>query len=1585
MKLINKILNIALFILFLGITIQSGYAFSGGDGTSGNPLLISTCQEFYDVGGNLSATNTYYALSNSIDCKNITWNYWTDTYPFNLNGNNYTVYNLSYESGLNTGILLGYMGSTFDVVIENIAFVDVNKSCTQANCGVLIGAMGNSGSNVTISNVRLDGVLTTVNSYHGGLVGWKNNGYINVQNTVINLNITGVGNQAGGFFGFLNRASSYTTLNNTISTSYVNVASASYCDIGTMGGGTAYLIQNSYGVGSRTTNGCRLVTVTTESSQGNQSAFPLLDFVNTWSITTGFPFLQTYTYLEPPIPPVLQMNNAYILPSPANASTPLEFYGNASNTGLLRFYYDVYKNGALYTSGTTNTDLFVNATYNIPTWEVTQSSYMFGVTSDFINNKVYFGFANNTGNGGRWGVYDVASNTTTELSTTDVGDWLGSFDIYRMYYEPVNDLVFLTSPNNFKFGYYDVSANITYQINDTSGVFNVVSDNVTGLVYYSWGNNVNTYNYTSNTTALAFVVPTGGYAIQSLYKKDNLIFYGSNVNGSFGYYNITNSVVTDLQETDTGDFFVGNNIESITDLNGQIYFIGNSGWETSPKVGVYNFDTNTTTDITSNMNLPSSTGYLRLFTINNNINPTHQDFIGVVSLSASNGTRFGIYDDFRQTSYQISASTTFGYDISYNSFDNRVYYAWYGHNFKSESFYIANLPPSGSDVLLGTLPAYTFQHNDNITLSVIANNYLPDTNSTPLNSSTITLINSIPTVSPIISPSVPYTYDTLVCNPNGFDADNEGLSYTYNWYLNTVYNSSTQNITSGLSPGQEWYCQAQAYDGYDYSFLVSSPTVTILIPNIQPVMNTIRFNPTSVYPNQSFNVYLNASDINGDNLRYSYEVYLNGALNSSGVLNEIGFVNNSFLLTDTGLTSALSIAGINIGTGVSVDTNNNLVYIALSTGTTPYGYFFVYNPETNISTDLTPYAEAVNITRSYESIYYDNYYDLLYLGGIGNTTNETNVRGLTVYNPSDNSVTDLVANNLVDNCITTNVFNGEMLSTGNDNLYIGGSNGKLCIYNRTSGLVTDLNEAWIGTSLMRTLRYDDVNNLVFFSGTQGKYGYYNISSQTLTDLTDTDVGNWISTNFAYLEVVNGLAYLFIGSNNYIGVYNFTTNTTDFITTIEPNTGGGVNGFSLQYDTINNLMYVSGKNYFTSYDITTNTTTDLTQFYNNIGYLTSSFTNHRILSYNGVSRDYIFQNNRFGYYSLYDLTDFVTEGVERFAVNISNVEHNDIWNITAYAYDGEYNSTIFSNIMSVTNYPPIVNPYFSPLIVYDDGILTCYGNGTDFDNDSLTYTYEWFENDVNVASTQNITGLTSGAEYNCEAKAFDGTDYSTSVNTTKVTVLSQTYFVMGEVSGISPDGGIRDNVIPVTCYVESYGTVPSYNLVYKIDANFNGTTVNIGYQTNNKALFDLALIPYGSNVSFTCGVYDGVNWNNNFTTTNLTRGHETKLIMFGDGSNEVMNSNTKYNKGLYADFYNEPNVTILSSFADCNGDDFYDYYFTYDDNRNITKEYFSCYNIPGIIPHKVGVYINKTNSASSVCGDKETTICKIERVYGVLVK
>ena len=108
-------------------------------------------------------------------------------------------------------------------------------------------------------------------------------------------------------------------------------------------------------------------------------------------------------------------------------------------------------------------------------------------------------------------------------------------------------------------------------------------------------------------------------------------------------------------------------------------------------------------------------------------------------------------------------------------------------------------------------------------------------------------------------------------------------------------------------------------------------------------------------------------------------------------------------------------------------------------------------------------------------------------------------------------------------------------------------------------------------------------------------------------------------------------------------------------------------------------------------------------------------------------------------------------------------------------------------------------------------------------------------------------------------------------------------------------------------------------------------------------------------------------------------------MFSRGEDEIMSANRPYFKCLKADFYDEANITIVSAFVDCNGDSYWDYYYTYTDGRNTTMETFVCINSPGIVKHTIGVFINKTGTNDLFCGTKTNGLCRIERTYEVLVK
>ena len=128
-----------------------------------------------------------------------------------------------------------------------------------------------------------------------------------------------------------------------------------------------------------------------------------------------------------------------------------------------------------------------------------------------------------------------------------------------------------------------------------------------------------------------------------------------------------------------------------------------------------------------------------------------------------------------------------------------------------------------------------FDRGDTISVSIYANDGL--TSGLSVTSSTVTVVNSIPTVPSVaVSPTAPIEGDEdLTCTASGStDADSDTLQYTFSWIDPDGYVASSTGPTSNLNDtlaaasttAGDWTCQVTATDGSAFSG-VGSSTVTV--------------------------------------------------------------------------------------------------------------------------------------------------------------------------------------------------------------------------------------------------------------------------------------------------------------------------------------------------------------------------------------------------------------------------------------------------------------------------------------------------------------------------------------------------------------------------------------------------------------------------------------------------------------------------------------------------------------------------------------------------------------------------------------
>ena len=121
---------------------------------------ISTCQEFYDLVNGKTSSVVIYLLTNDLDFSQFTWNESKNTETFEglLNGNGYTISNLTIENASSKNVNLIYKlkgGTIMNIKFDNIKLLGSNK--TSQNVGIVGQMVGGYVHNVSLTNITATG------------------------------------------------------------------------------------------------------------------------------------------------------------------------------------------------------------------------------------------------------------------------------------------------------------------------------------------------------------------------------------------------------------------------------------------------------------------------------------------------------------------------------------------------------------------------------------------------------------------------------------------------------------------------------------------------------------------------------------------------------------------------------------------------------------------------------------------------------------------------------------------------------------------------------------------------------------------------------------------------------------------------------------------------------------------------------------------------------------------------------------------------------------------------------------------------------------------------------------------------------------------------------------------------------------------------------------------------------------------------------------------------------------------------------------------------------------------------------------
>lgn len=178
----------------------------------------------------------------------------------------------------------------------------------------------------------------------------------------------------------------------------------------------------------------------------------------------------------------------------------------------------------------------------------------------------------------------------------------------------------------------------------------------------------------------------------------------------------------------------------------------------------------------------------------------------------------------------------------------------------------------------------------NITITATDSDGLYDTVLTSLR------INSVPTQPTIsLTPQPAYTTDTVsVVATGSTDADNDPVTYIYQWSVNGSVSSYTSNTIPNLATtkGETWTVRVTPTDGYSNGPYRES---SLSILNSPPVVSVVNITPTAPTTQSTLNCSYVSSDADGDIVTVAYNWLINGNLD----VNTTNSISGPFSAGDT--------------------------------------------------------------------------------------------------------------------------------------------------------------------------------------------------------------------------------------------------------------------------------------------------------------------------------------------------------------------------------------------------------------------------------------------------------------------------------------------------------------------------------------------------------------------------------------------------------------------------------------------------------------------------------------------------------------
>lgn len=261
------------------------------------------------------------------------------------------------------------------------------------------------------------------------------------------------------------------------------------------------------------------------------------------------------------------------------------------------------------------------------------------------------------------------------------------------------------------------------------------------------------------------------------------------------------------------------------------------------------------------------------------------------------------------------------------------------------------------------------------------------------------------------------------------------------------------------------------------------------------------------------------------------------------------------------------------------DSTNQKIYMGGSSGS-----FAVYNPATQVTTDLTDKISSDWGNNAINGLTFDSVNGYVYLGGnadkFGAFLGGSNPSAGTWTNLYSTISTDFFGGFVIS--ITFDSTNGYVYISGNGDFgaFLGGSNPSAGTW---VNLKDKISADW-STGQTKSMTFDSTNGYIYLGGASARFGAFlggnDPANGTWTYLNSKISGDW-STNTVYsmtFDPTNGFVYL--GSNSgrfgaFLGGSNPSGGTWTYLTSKISSNWGSSTVASLGYDATNNYVYLVG--------------------------------------------------------------------------------------------------------------------------------------------------------------------------------------------------------------------------------------------------------------------------------------------------------------------------------------------------------------------------------------------------------------------------